>query len=69
MDRPLNEVVPDKIRDYRADYNNRPSNVIPFIPPVPNISGRLHCELVRILFLQVHRKTDRFFSASGVQFV
>ena len=33
---------------------------------VANTSDRLHCELVRILFLQSHRETDRFFAASGV---
>ena len=31
-------------------------------------SGRLHCEFVRLLFLQTHRETDRFFAGSGVQF-
>ena len=30
-------------------------------------SGRLHSEFIRLLFLQSHRETDRFFSASGVQ--
>ena len=30
-------------------------------------SGRLHREFVRLLFLQAHRETDRFFAASGVQ--
>ena len=30
-------------------------------------SGRLHSEFVRLLFLQDHRETDRFFAASGVQ--
>ena len=30
-------------------------------------SGRLHSEFVRLLFLQAHRETDRFFAASGVQ--
>jgi hypothetical protein len=30
-------------------------------------SGRLHSEFVRLLFLQPHRETDRFFAASGVQ--
>jgi hypothetical protein len=28
---------------------------------------RLHSEFVRLLFLQAHRETDRFFAASGVQ--
>jgi type III secretory pathway component EscS len=40
-----------KIREYRAADNNRPSNSISFMPAVATTSGRLHCELVRILFL------------------
>ncbi len=52
---------------YRADYNNRPSSAVSFIPPIPSTSGRLHSEFVRLLFLQVHRETDRFFESSGVQ--
>jgi hypothetical protein len=28
--------------------------------------GRLHSEFIRILFLQAHRETDRFFPDSGV---
>ena len=28
---------------------------------VPSTSGRLHSEFVRLLFLQAHRETDRFF--------
>jgi hypothetical protein len=33
---------------------------------VTSTSGRLHSEFVRLLFLQSHRETDRFFAASGV---
>jgi hypothetical protein len=29
-------------------------------------SGRLYSEFIRILFLQAHRETDRFFTTSGV---
>ncbi len=29
--------------------------------------GVLHGEFVRLLFLQAHQETDRFFPASGVQ--
>jgi hypothetical protein len=36
--------------------------------PITSTSGRLHSEFVRLLFLQAHRETDRFFAASGVQF-
>jgi hypothetical protein len=35
--------------------------------PIPSTSGRLHSEFVRLLFLQTHRETDRFFTDSGVQ--
>ena len=34
---------------------------------IPSTSGRLHSEFVRLLSLQAHRETDRFFAASGVQ--
>ena len=34
---------------------------------IASTSGRLHSEFVRLLFLQAHRETDRFFVASGVQ--
>ena len=33
---------------------------------IASTSGRLHSEFVRLLFLQDHRETDRFFAASGV---
>jgi hypothetical protein len=66
VDRSLNEDVPDKIRQYRADYN-RPSNVISFMSVIDGTSGRIHSEFVHLLFLQAHQETDRFFAASGVQ--
>jgi hypothetical protein len=40
VDRQLNAA--DKIRAYRADYNNRPSNAISFLPAIASTSGRLH---------------------------
>ena len=68
LDKPLNEAEADKIRKYRADYNNNPPNAISFMSVIASTSGRLHSEFVRILFLQAHRETDRFFAASEVQF-
>ena len=57
-----------KIRKYRADYNNNnPPNAVSFMPAIASTSGRLHSEFIRLLFLQAHRETDRFFEASGVQ--
>ncbi len=35
--------------------------------PIPSTSVRLHGEFVRLLFLQTHWETDRFFATSGVQ--
>jgi hypothetical protein len=67
IDRSLNEAAADKIRKYRADYNNNPPNAISFMPAIASTSGRLHREFVRLLFLQAHRETDRFFAASGVE--
>jgi hypothetical protein len=64
-----NESSRDKIRKYHTDDNNNPPNDISFIPSIANTSGRLHSEFVRILFLQTHRETDRFFEASGVHLV
>jgi hypothetical protein len=63
----LNDAAAEKIRKYRADYNNRPSSAVSFMPAISSTSGRLHGEFVRHLFLQAHRETDRFFVASGVQ--
>jgi hypothetical protein len=66
-DRSLNEAVTDKILKYRADYNNNPPTSVTFMPTITSTSGRLHSEFIRLLFLQAHRETDRFFAASGVQ--
>ena len=68
LDQSLNDAAAEKIRKYRADYNNRPPSVVSFMPAIASTSGRLHSEFVRILFLQAHRETDRFFTPSGVQF-
>jgi hypothetical protein len=62
----LNDEATDKIRKYRADYNNNPPSVVSFIPPIPSTSGSLHSEFIRLWFLQDHWETDRFFAASGV---
>ena len=67
LDQSLNDAAADKIRKYRADYNNRPPSAVSFMSAIASTSGRLHSEFVRLLFLQAHRETDRFFAVSGVQ--
>ena len=75
MDRSLHETTADKIRKYRSDYNNNPPNAISFMTAIVSTSGRLHREIVSLLFLQAHRETHRFFagplphSLSVLQFV
>jgi hypothetical protein len=66
IDKSLNEATAHKIREYRADYNNNPPRTVSFMTAITSTSGRLHSEFIRLLFLQAHRETDRFFSASGV---
>ena len=40
---PLNEVTADKIRDYRTDYNNRPSNsFVITVDDIPGLQWREH---------------------------
>jgi len=67
IDRSLNDVATDKIRKYRPDYHNNPPNDIFCMSAVVSTSGRLHSEFVCLLFLQVHRETDRFFADTGVE--
>ncbi len=67
IDKSLNEDDNDKIRKYGADYNNNPSNDVAFMPTIAGTNGRLHMDFIRLLFLQDHRETDRFFAVSGVQ--
>ena len=43
IDRTLNEDATDEIRDYRPDYNNRPSNTIVFMTDVTTTCV-LNCE-------------------------
>jgi hypothetical protein len=42
IDKSLNESVTDKIRKYRADYNNNPPTTVSFMSTVVSTSGRLH---------------------------
>ena len=37
------------------------------MPAIAGTNGRLHSDFIRLLFLQAHRETDRFFAVSGVQ--
>ncbi len=49
------------------DYNNNPPNSVVFMPAIAGTNGRLRSDFIRLLFLQAHWETDRFFTTSGVQ--
>jgi hypothetical protein len=59
LDQSLNDTGTDKVRKYRADYNNNPPNTVSFIPAIASTSGRLHSEYVRLLFFQLHEFCQR----------
>ncbi len=61
QDKSLNEVDVDKIRKYHVDCDNSPPHTVSFMSAIASKSGRLHSEFIRLLFLQTHRETDRFF--------
>jgi hypothetical protein len=61
LDQSLNDTVTVKLRKYRVDYNFNPSRGVGFMTIITSTSGLLHSEFIRILFLQTHRETDRFF--------
>jgi hypothetical protein len=68
IDKSLNEVTNDKIRKCHVDCNNNPPNAVTFMSAIVGTNGRLHSDFIRLLFLQAHRETDRFFFVvSGVQ--
>ena len=49
IDKSLNEAANDKIRKYRADYNNNPPNTVAFMPAIAGATGRLHREFIKLL--------------------
>ena len=62
LDKPLNEAAADKIRKYRADYNNNPPNAISFMPAIASTSGIVNLyKLIGKLtvFLQLQESTLR----------
>ena len=63
LDRPLEIAARAKITKHQAAYSN--NNSTSFMPGVASTSGRLHCELLRLLFLQAHRETEEYCRLFG----
>ena len=64
LDRPLEIAARAKITKHQAAYSN--NNSTSFMPGVASTSGRLHRELLRLLFLQAHRETEEYCRLFGV---
>src|SRR6056300_308777 len=64
LDRPLEIAARAKIIKHQAAYSN--NNSTSFMPGVASTSGRLHCEILRLLFLQAHRETEEYCRLFGV---
>ncbi len=59
IDKSLNEASADKIRKYRADYNNNPPSVGSFMTAVPSTClGDYIVNSFDFCSLQTHRETD-----------
>ena len=49
-------------KKYRQLANFSPASLkMDFVPAIASTSGRIHSELLRLLFLHAHRETTRFF--------
>ena len=59
-DKDLDEKAASKIAKYRELYRDH-RRQLDFLPAIASTSGRIHCELLRLLFLHAHRETTRFF--------
>ena len=46
-----------KYRELYRDHRRQ----LDFLPAIASTSGRIHCELLRLLFLHAHRETTLFF--------
>jgi hypothetical protein len=58
---PVSLVLDLRVAHDRVDSSADPALNGHLHYPYASTSGRLHSEFIRILFLQVHRETDRFF--------
>jgi hypothetical protein len=63
IDESLIESADDKIRKYRADYNNNPPHSVSFTPTIASSSVRLHSNLTDELTIVVTSQTVRHIFA------
>ncbi len=64
LDVPLCLAAQRKINSYRQHYSDNQN--ISFLPDIMTTSSRMHCEFLRLLFLQAHSETTAHFIATGL---
>ncbi len=62
-DQILEGAAAEKIRNYRSPY--RRNRQVAFLPACMTTSGRIHGELLRLLFFLANKRADDFFQALG----
>jgi hypothetical protein len=68
LDQPLNDEAADKIRKYRADYNNKPPSAVLFMTAIVSTSGRLHSELSEFYSYRLIGKLTAFLQLQEFSF-
>ena len=59
-DKDLDQKAARKIAKFRELYRDH-RRQLDFLPAIASTFGRMHCELLRLMFLHANRKTTRFF--------
>ena len=57
-DKDLDERAARKVAKYRELYRDHRRH-LDFLPAIASTSGRIHCELLRLLFIHVRRETTQ----------
>jgi hypothetical protein len=53
-----------KTNAYKQTYADNQN--ISFLPAIMSTSNHVHCEFLRLLFLQAHQQTEAHFTATGM---
>ena len=65
LDQILESAAADKIRNYRDPYQR--TRQVAFLPACISTSGRIHGELLRLLFFLSNKQADDYFEVLGYQ--
>ncbi len=64
LDCPMRVAAQRKTNAYMQTYADNQN--ISFLPAIMSTSNRMHCEFLRLLFLQAHRETESHFTVAGM---